>query len=237
MESGTKGLSPRERVRAVAIALRLAELARRPEDEERWGVRAVEDTLRILQDAAAASRPEDDGLELPAWVTRTDVTVPLERLGSFYAAHGQPEYALALYLRGVDVLGGSADAVDRCRSAQLMNNVAELIAQNATPERLEQAKMWAAKGCAVGAKARTELKGDEAQTCDRTCAVLLFNLGQLCEMLGDAERARELFQRARILATNAQFPEGVQQAAGALMRLRLQTATVPGGLSSNGGTK
>lgn len=244
MQAANNDLTPQERVRAIALAVRLSELASKPDDEELWGTRAVEDALRVLNSGSLPARAAaEDGLAMPQWVQRTDVAVPLERLGALYAARGRLEYALPLYLKAIDVMGApAAGAEDRCRAGQLMNNLAEvLVARRPAPERLEQARAWAAKGIAVSDKARAELAGDAAQTCQRTCAVLLFNLGQLHEvrsppsawqlltlaqMLGDVASARAFFAQSRARAIEANFVEGTQQASGALMRIGLQREQV-----------
>ncbi|KZV98096.1 hypothetical protein EXIGLDRAFT_728925 [Exidia glandulosa HHB12029] len=225
MQRAETQLSAQERVRALALAVRLAELAPKPADQEQWSTRAVEDALRVLSSGSApASAKDDDGLQMPDWVQRTDVAVPLERLGALYASRGQLKYAMPLYLKAIDVMGApSAGAEDRCRAGQLMNNLAEaIVSQQPTKEHVEQARAWAGKGIAVAEKARRELKGDEAQTCDRSCAVLLFNLGQLSEMLGDVKSAQDFFVKARARALDARFGEGAEQAASALMRIKVQ---------------
>lgn len=117
----------RERMRAVAIASKLGEMAetfQQPAaEEERLLVFAVEEMLRVvrsLQSAKDDSSPlsllanlvsgenaatkteaaeQDDekvvlaDLNLPKWVTVTDVGAPIEALGAFYSRVGQIEYA------------------------------------------------------------------------------------------------------------------------------------------------
>ena len=106
----TKGLSGKERLRSVAIAYKLGEMAdtyQQPAaEEERWLVYAVEELLRILRDEQHASRLRTaDGvsdsdkehqlvlsdLELPKWVEMTDVVAPLQALGAFYSRTGRQE--------------------------------------------------------------------------------------------------------------------------------------------------
>ena len=106
--SGT--LSPKERLRAVAIAYKLGEMAdtyQQPqEDEEKWLVYAVEEMLRVLRDEQRASVPKAtpgsesmqpqqhvslDELELPAWVDKTDIVAPIQALGEFYSRVGKEE--------------------------------------------------------------------------------------------------------------------------------------------------
>jgi hypothetical protein len=116
--------TPRERMRAVALAAKLGAMA---EDyalpavqEEAHLVFAVEEMLRVVKDLPSTSptasplealarlvspRVEegvkdakvDEGsvvlveLELPGWVSTTDVGAPLEALGAFYARVGRVE--------------------------------------------------------------------------------------------------------------------------------------------------
>jgi hypothetical protein len=104
-----RGLSGRERLRAVALAHKLGDMAEMYQQpaakEERWRVYAVEELLRTLRDeqrsvklSASEKEKEEqrvmlDELELPAWVEKMDVVVPLQSLGKFYNQRGQQEYA------------------------------------------------------------------------------------------------------------------------------------------------
>lgn len=96
-----------EKLRAISISYRLAELAaslQRPEEEERHLVWAVENILRSVlrlgddtghpshNSEPETATPDDTNtrtmiseLSLPGWATRTDVASPLEALGAFYA--------------------------------------------------------------------------------------------------------------------------------------------------------
>ena len=107
------GVSGRERLRAVAIAHKLGEMAemyQQPEDvEEGWLVYAVEELLRTLRDERNLTRRATDGkeqeeqramldeLELPRWVDRMDVVAPLQALGRFYNQRGKQEYVPSLW--------------------------------------------------------------------------------------------------------------------------------------------
>ena len=104
-----QGTSGKERLRAVAIAHKLGEMAetyQQPaEEEERWLVYAVEELLRTLRDenvnTQLAVPTHDDAdkeheaviaeLELPKWVQKTDVSAPLQALGAFYNRTGKQE--------------------------------------------------------------------------------------------------------------------------------------------------
>jgi len=77
-----------------------------PAEEEKWLVWGVEEILRIVQDSQTKSDvgvsekrngSSDESrmvlaeLELPGWVTTTDLGGPLEALGAFYARSGNLE--------------------------------------------------------------------------------------------------------------------------------------------------
>jgi len=70
-----------------------------PAEEEKWLVWGVEEILRIVQDSQTKSdvgmldesRMVLAELELPGWVTTTDLGAPLEALGAFYARSGNLE--------------------------------------------------------------------------------------------------------------------------------------------------
>ena len=107
----TGKLSGKERMRAVALAHKLGEMAevyqRGAEEAEGFLTFAVEEVLRVIKDGQANIEVEGKGkeraeegevstmlaeLELPWWVSKVDVAAPLEALGRFYAQEGKPEY-------------------------------------------------------------------------------------------------------------------------------------------------
>ena len=100
-------LSGRERMRAVALAHKLGEMAetqqRDPEEAEHFLTFAVEEVLRVLKDQAGKGKGKEEGgedgetvtmlaeLDLPWWVSKVDVAAPLEALGKFYAREDKPQ--------------------------------------------------------------------------------------------------------------------------------------------------
>ena len=103
-------LSGRERMRAVALAHKLGEMAevyqRGAEEAEGFLTFAVEEVLRVIKDGQAdivvegkGKEREEEGeastmlaeLELPWWVSKVDVAAPLEALGRFYAREDKPQ--------------------------------------------------------------------------------------------------------------------------------------------------
>lgn len=106
-----KGLTKGDRMRAVALSYKLAELAQnlgKPQEEEKWLVWGVEATLRTVLDAppmaavdvltvrqghweiveGPRSKVLVEQLGLPSWTTQLDIAAPFEALGTFYAKSG-----------------------------------------------------------------------------------------------------------------------------------------------------
>ena len=94
-------LTGEERLRAISIGQKLGEMADTyqlgDEEEERWLTWSVEEVLKLAKDKGS---PRLDGksqdshlvlsdLELPKWVSVTDIGAPLEALGAFYARTGK----------------------------------------------------------------------------------------------------------------------------------------------------
>jgi hypothetical protein len=99
-------LSNEERLRRVALAYKLGQLAseRDLDEEEKWLLWAVEEVLRLtglgmtnassdtntrMHENSGSSALDD--LELPSWMSKTDLGAPLEALGALYAKKGRIE--------------------------------------------------------------------------------------------------------------------------------------------------
>ncbi|KAG9075431.1 hypothetical protein FRC06_010086, partial [Ceratobasidium sp. 370] len=167
-------LSGPERMRAVGLSMKLAELAARfgqREEEERYLVFGVEEILRMVKEESGAV-PSDQTAEpkqelvLPTWVSHTDAGSVLERLAEFYSKTGRSDYAVPLYLQALSILlppskstSRTPTIADRCRGALVMNNLAEIFATPTSSRKanVEQATAWAKKGLAVAQKARGEI--------------------------------------------------------------------------------
>lgn len=120
----TNTLSGPERMRAVAVAQRIGDLApragylaggsggleaadRQAEEALTWSVQEI---LRLTTSEADRKRAAEGGenaegitmseLELPEWVTGAEVGASLEALGQFYGRKGKAEYAASLFLLG-----------------------------------------------------------------------------------------------------------------------------------------
>ena len=94
-------LTGEERLRAVSMGQKLGEMAETyqlgDEEEEQWLTWSVEEVSKLAKDNGSPridGKSEDNhvvlsDLELPKWVSVTDVGAPLEALGAFYARTGK----------------------------------------------------------------------------------------------------------------------------------------------------
>ncbi|GBE83883.1 hypothetical protein SCP_0509400 [Sparassis crispa] len=237
-------LSGPERMRAVAIASKLGEMAETYqlplEDEEQWLSWAVSELMKILKEAQPERGADVGGeepadvplmlaeLEMPPWVSKTTLGAPLEALGNFYARRGKVEYAVPLYLQAINLLvppSGSnktSTTEEKCRGAQLMNNLAELTIREApTPDNRRRAELWArqARGTIERTKAEARGGAEELATCEQALAAVMFNIGSLLEMRGEHEQSRELFKESLDQANRIKMREGTMAARVALRRL------------------
>ncbi|KAJ7439319.1 hypothetical protein FB451DRAFT_1302131 [Mycena latifolia] len=225
-------LSGPERLRAISLAVKLGQLADTcavpAEEEERIRVWAVEEILKLLTEIQGSSstgeapQPLDFvKLKLPRWMTKTDVSVPLQELGDFYGRVGKLEYALPLYLQGITLLvygEPPSSSEETCQGAQLMNNIAELVIRHPTAERQKYAEAWAQKALSVLQATRKNTK-EPISTCEQALSVALFNAGMLRELAGDQQRARSLFKSAFEQSKLSGLDEGVTVAKEAIARL------------------
>lgn len=243
-------LSNEERLRRVALAYKLGQLAseRDLEEEEKWLLWAVEEVLRLsglgmtnaksdtntrMHENAGSSALED--LELPPWMSKTDLGAPLEALGALYAKKGRIEYAMPLYLQAISLLlppkANNVSIEDRCRAAQLMNNLSELIMRRPpAPEVRAQAEAWARQALGIIERAQAQPRSsqwfgwgqpadDGRDVCEHALGVVLFNLGSLREMTSDLDGAKKLFEKSAEQCSKVGIREGVVEAQEALRRV------------------
>ncbi|EIN08304.1 hypothetical protein PUNSTDRAFT_113863 [Punctularia strigosozonata HHB-11173 SS5] len=265
----------KDRMRTVALASKLGTLAQalhKPiEDEEKWLTYAVNEllkTLTIVKQNPSASlwetlrgqsskntQPKDgtelvlSELDLPAWVTKTDVSAPLEALGTFYAQHDKIDYAYPLYLHAAALLTGpvarspstgrivgatSVSSVpDLCRGAQLLANIADLTIKydkgRANPAAMAHAvdtTIDAIKLMQQGIAEATSITGkvdyDACDACETGLVAAVYNMGALAEMNGQPDQARKNFESALKQAQRMGMSEGVREATLALRRIERQ---------------
>ncbi|CAA7266844.1 unnamed protein product [Cyclocybe aegerita] len=239
-------LNAAERMRAVALAYKLGELAhalQKHEKEEKWLTFSVEATLKNMlvtpplsgkvgnsqgpDDTTAHAKVQFQDLGLPPWAMVHDLAAPFEALGSFYARHGNINYAMPLYLQAIAILIPPAPAVvpaeDKCRGAQLMANVAELIlrnhpSNNVNPEVLHQAESWAKKGLDITTTTR-ERSPYKHSICEEAYAVMLYNLAMISEFAGDKEKARQLLYKSLDQSKSIGMQDGISHAEEVLHTL------------------
>ncbi|OJA11845.1 hypothetical protein AZE42_04058 [Rhizopogon vesiculosus] len=241
-------LSDEERLRRVALAYKLGQLAseRDVDEEEKWLIWAVEEVLRLSglgkkktdSDTNAKARSGSsalDELELPTWMSKADLGAPLEALGALYAKKDRIEYAMPLYLQAISLLlppnAQNVPVEDRCRAAQIMNNLSELIMRRPPkPEVRAQAEAWARQALGVIERAQVQPRSshwfgwgkpaeDEREVCEQALGVVLFNLGSLREMSSDLDGAKELFAKSAEQCGKVGIREGVVEAQEALRRV------------------
>ncbi|KIM39870.1 hypothetical protein M413DRAFT_186178 [Hebeloma cylindrosporum] len=252
-----KVLSSAEKMRSVALAYKLGEMAHKlqkaPEEEEKWLVWSVEAILRTVLDAPPVAAAEVvqrvnpgtanqgpnitvlvEQLGLPAWTIEHDLAAPFEALGSFYAKVGKARYALPLYLQAISILIPPPPNVstleNRCRGAQLMGNIAELILRNhdrgnVNPDDLAQAESWARKGLelTISARKASAIKHD---VCEEAFAILLYNLAMVRELYGDVGRARALLAESLEQSKAIDMKEGIKHAQDALHALDTDSSDI-----------
>ncbi|KAF7977333.1 hypothetical protein HWV62_4115 [Athelia sp. TMB] len=245
--SSASGSSTADIARQMAISHKLGEMAEAYQfgdaEEEKWRTYALEKSLD-LQRLRATAPPEGvyeqlktllSDLHLPNWTSdaRGQHAAPAASLAAYYARHNNLEYAMPLYLKTLELLMPAppqppAQFAQRCRAAQVMNNISALImSQPPTPAFRAQAEAWARKSVEVGSQellANPNPKTDEDKEafleCGTTMTVALFNLASLREMANEREEAKELFEKSLQQAKQIGMREGMLEAQVALRRLQ-----------------
>ncbi|KAI0252470.1 hypothetical protein BJV78DRAFT_1281594 [Lactifluus subvellereus] len=226
-------LTHEEKLRAISIGQKLGEVADTyqlgEEEEERWLTWSVEEVLKLAKDVGSvkSGRNTEESylaladLELPKWVSVTDIGAPLETLGAFYARTGKLTFAVPLYLHTISLLvppvtsPRKATPEELCRGAQLMNNLSELFMRSTpTPATLHQSEAWARQALSLLQKTQGNFR-----ICEEALAVVLFNLGSLREMNDDSKSARQLFEQSLEQSKKLKWQEGVTQGRNAIRRL------------------
>ncbi|KAG0146757.1 hypothetical protein CROQUDRAFT_132927 [Cronartium quercuum f. sp. fusiforme G11] len=218
-----KGLTEPERMRAVAVAHKLAVLSQDDQDIEAYLTWSVEEVLRITlptdQNQENQQKIIMGEIELPEWASGAQVGPCLEALGDFYARKNHPKYSLPLYLQALSILlpppprRTQPTISDKCHAATLMNNIAHLL----VPSSIQDATSWASRSLAV---AETALAIDpSAQECLGVKLVAFQNLGTLAEMEGKRDKAREWFSGAKDLASMFGLESVVGRARDGLSRV------------------
>jgi len=191
---------------------------------------------QIVGDSANDTRAMTAELQLPEWATTTDIAAPFEALGSLYSRTGKIEYAMPLYLQAISILipppphFSSVD--DRCRGAQLMTALADLIIREGGQHQifsktLHQAELWSMKALEIAMQhSRANQSSSAPNTvCDVAYAVALYNIGALRRISGDDEKAKENFLLSLKLSRAIGMQEGIELGEEALRELDTATTT------------
>ncbi|KAF7316205.1 hypothetical protein MIND_00138900 [Mycena indigotica] len=237
------GLNTQERMRGVGIALKLGWLVEQSqseeggklvvskEEEERVRVWPVQEVLKISLEAQRQSTGKEAEsvdfatLQLPEGMSKTDICVPLVKLGEFYSKHGKPQYAMPLYLQAATLLvangGASVPRNDLCNGARMMNTIAQLvITAQPTQEGLTAAETWTARSLNILKLAQDQAKGSPTDgTCETALAVTLINAGMLREMAGDGKQAHDFLSAAMKQAKAIGLEDGVAEIQKAIDRV------------------
>ncbi|KAL9709556.1 hypothetical protein Ac2012v2_007295 [Leucoagaricus gongylophorus] len=232
-----------EKMRAVALAYKLGELGesleKPKEDTEKWFTFAVETVIKhVLQvspSTSSAGTPNEEAdnlvlvaeLGLPDWVSTVDIAAPFEALGTFYSRSGKLDYAMPLMLQAVSILIPPApqesSPEDKCRGAQIMTSISEMIIRNKlSRESLQQAEQWAVKGLEVVVTTRKASK-EPIAICEVAYAVQLFNMASLRAIGGDINKGKDLFARAANHARSIGYQALVESANQAIEELNSRT--------------
>jgi len=184
--------------------------------------------------AGQASQDEGDNhiviaeLGLPDWVSTVDIAAPFEALGTFYSRAGKLDYAMPLMLQAVSILipppPQESTPEDRCRGAQLMTSISEMIIRNnLSRETVQQAEQWAMKGLEVVVATRKASK-EPIGICEVAYAVQLFNMASLRAIGGDITKAKDLFARSANQAKAIGYQSLVETSNQAIEELNSRTA-------------
>ncbi|EKM77321.1 hypothetical protein AGABI1DRAFT_115251 [Agaricus bisporus var. burnettii JB137-S8] len=246
-DAGIKDLSGPEKMRAVSLAYKLGELCdvleKPKEEQEKWltfGVETlIQNVLKVIPATNGQGTPQEEAdshniiteLGLPDWVSTVDVAAPFEALGTFYSKAGKLDYAMPLMLQAVSILippsPQESTPEDKCRGAQLMTSISEMIVRNKlTRETVQQAEQWAMKGLEVVVTTRKASK-EPIGICEVSYAVQLFNMASLRAIGGDINKAKDLFARAANQAKLIGYKSLVDTSNQAIEDLNSRTAAAP----------
>ncbi|KAJ3169748.1 hypothetical protein HDU87_000541 [Geranomyces variabilis] len=163
--------------------------------------------------------PTDKPVQLPNWVSPTEIGAAMEALAGIYSRQKLPELALSVYIRALEILDTDASlstSERACRKAILQNNIAEAqvsLARSAADPALRAAYGWARK-----AAASAKLSGGLA-TCAECSVCAECNMGTIARMLGEHSSAKKHFLSCRDMAAEAGYTGGIIEAREGLRAL------------------
>ncbi|TIA92865.1 hypothetical protein E3P99_00423 [Wallemia hederae] len=202
--------------RCIALAVKLGDMAYRARERsqaEQYYEWALAEMFRVSR--AEKERKENDKehtkgdeqlnlmthqLNLPKWVSVSDLGGTLERLAALYSEQGRPEAAAPLYMQAISLLmppqpfrHTPPSTSDRCRAALLMTNLSSVLTSHPSSKNLDNALQWANKAVEL---VEYSQNSDDDKVCNHTLAVGLFNVGVLHEMLNAPNAAVDSYGRA-----------------------------------------
>lgn len=149
---------------------------------------------------------------------------------------------MPLYLQAVSILipppPQECSPENKCRGAQMMGNIADLILQSGTsPELIQQAESWANKGLEVASVVRNSSRAKH-DVCEIAYAFMLFNLGRIREISKDYGKAKELFTASLEQSKAIGLEEGIEHAEDGLRSLGSdQNTALPSIKPTHGGVQ
>ncbi|KAJ2441866.1 hypothetical protein GGF42_007150 [Coemansia sp. RSA 2424] len=170
--------------------------------------------LQLEQDKPLANTPSFDPSTLPRYFSLEVVTSLFYNAATFFAGHGQFQYAVPLLQRGLDLLRRGADGkeVGVCRSCVLMSHLANAAVLT---NDLPAAERWAIEGLALAKQFPRN------EDCLGSFVALTYDLGAVYEAADKLESARVQYRQAIEVARSIGDTGAEALATAALSRLTL----------------
>lgn len=111
-----------------------------------------EEVLRLASSGTSTKKtPGEAGIlvgemDLPSWVTKTDIGATLESLGNLYARKGNVEYAMPLYLQSISLLMPPPSARKEEPSTEEKCHAATIVCITYFYSTLNTSKVWLTGG-------------------------------------------------------------------------------------------
>ncbi|KAJ2907671.1 hypothetical protein GGI21_003655 [Coemansia aciculifera] len=168
--------------------------------------------LQLEKNQPLTNTPSFDPSTLPGYFSHQVVTSLFYNAATFFAGHGQFQYAVPLLQRGLDLLRRGADGKEEgvCRSCVLMSHLANAAVLTSD---LPAAERWAIEGLAL---ARQFPKNED---CLGSFVALTYDLGVVYEAADKLESARVQYRQAVEVARSIGDTGAEALATAALSRL------------------
>ncbi|OXV07338.1 hypothetical protein Egran_04897 [Elaphomyces granulatus] len=227
--------------KVIGMEVKLAELysSDHIQDEKRAEesqVAAVELCLKEMKRRQRLGLPvgQGSGGDDGSWLNLIEIASAFTDLADMYTQQQKPELALPLYMQALAMVKEDEGNSTSCKQVVLLNNVAQAMVEQANrpvhPSKgnpstqlslsndqiIDDAKQWARKAVDVAADIHPPVRDE---SCDVSCVVATVNLGYLSEMQNRLKEADDLFLKAKRLAQDIGYQEGIAQAEKAQRRL------------------